>query len=105
TDYLRDQDILESDFADLCASLGYPAPKMLLRSSKGIGVGNVILNTSTDYGSDLVVMGAYGHSRMRQWIMGGASKTILSSMTVPVVRSHELRGRTKQGKTGPPGST
>lgn len=88
TDYLRDQDILERDFADLCASLGYPAPKMLLRSSKGIGVGNVILNTSTDYGSDLVVMGAYGHSRMRQWIMGGASKTILSSMTVPVLMSH-----------------
>lgn len=88
TEYLRNQDIHETDFADLCTSLGYPAPKVLLRSSKGVGVGNVILNTATDYGSDLVVMGAYGHSRMRQWIMGGASKTILSSMTVPVLMSH-----------------
>src|SRR5690625_4978202 len=88
TDYLRNQDIQENEFTDLCAAMGYPAPKVLLRSSKGVGVGNVILNTATDYGSDLIVMGAYGHSRMRQWIMGGASKTILSSMTVPALMSH-----------------
>lgn len=88
TEWLRGQDIQENDFAELCTAIGYPAPKVLLRSSKGVGVGNVILNTATDYGSDLVVMGAYGHSRMRQWIMGGASKTILSAMTVPVLMSH-----------------
>lgn len=88
TESLRDQDIQENDFSELCTALGYPAPKVLLRSSKGVGVGNVILNTSTDYGSDLIVMGAYGHSRMRQWIMGGASKTLLNSMTVPVLMSH-----------------
>lgn len=88
TDYLRNQDIQENEFTDLCAAMGYPAPKVLLRSSKGVGVGNVILNTATDYGSDLIVMGAYGHSRMRQWIMGGASKTILSSMTVPALMAH-----------------
>ena len=46
------------------------------------------LSTATDYGSDLIFMGAYGHSRMRQWIMGGASKTLLNSMTVPVMLSH-----------------
>lgn len=88
TESLREQDIQENDFSDLCTALGYPAPKVLLRSSKGVGVGNVILNTATDYGSDLIVMGAYGHSRMRQWIMGGASKTLLSAMTVPVMLSH-----------------
>lgn len=88
TQSLRDQDIQENDFSSLCTALGYPAPKVLSRSSKGVGVGNVILNTATDYGSDLIVMGAYGHSRMRQWIMGGASKTLLSAMTVPVMLSH-----------------
>lgn len=88
TEALHEQDIQDNDFSDLCKALGYPTPKVLLRSSKGIGVGNVILNTSTDYGSDLIVMGAYGHSRMRQWIMGGASKTLLNSMTVPVLLSH-----------------
>lgn len=88
TESLREQDVQENDFSDLCTALGYPAPKVLLRSSKDVGVGNVILNTATDYGSDLIVMGAYGHSRMRQWIMGGASKTLLNSMTVPVLMSH-----------------
>lgn len=88
TELLREQDIQENDFSALCTALGYPTPKVLLRSSKGVGVGNVILNTATDYGSDLIVMGAYGHSRMRQWIMGGASKTLLNSMTVPVMLSH-----------------
>ena len=88
TESLREQDIQEDDFSGLCTALGYPTPKVLLRSSKGVGVGNVILNTATDYGSDLIVMGAYGHSRMRQWIMGGASKTLLSSMAVPVMLSH-----------------
>lgn len=88
TESLREQDIQENDFSDFCTAQGYPAPKVLLRNSKGVGVGNVILNTSTDYGSDLIVMGAYGHSRMRQWIMGGASKTLLNSMTVPVLMSH-----------------
>lgn len=88
TEDLREQDIQENDFSDLCTALGYPAPKVLLRSSKGVGVGNVILNTATDHASDLIVMGAYGHSRMRQWIMGGASKTLLNAMTVPVLLSH-----------------
>lgn len=88
TESLHEQDIQDNDFSDLCTALGYPTPKVLLRSSKNVGVGNVILNTATDYGSDLIVMGAYGHSRMRQWIMGGASKTLLNSMTVPVLLSH-----------------
>lgn len=85
---LRIQDIHDNDFSDLCVALGYPTPKVVMRDSDKIGVGNVILNTATDVGSDLIVMGAYGHSRMRQWIMGGASRTLLSSMTVPVMLSH-----------------
>ena len=55
--------------------------------SDDIGVGNIILNTATDHASDLIVMGAYGHNRMQQWIMGGASRTLLSAMTVPVLFS------------------
>lgn len=85
---LHNQDIPSNDFSDYCVSLGYPRPKIELKSSEGYGVGNIILNTATDYASDLIVMGAYGHSRMRQWIMGGASRTLLSSMTVPVLLSH-----------------
>ncbi|NGR06441.1 universal stress protein [bacterium SGD-2] len=87
-DVFRDGDIREEDISDYCISRGYPKPKHLVKNSEGIGVGNVILNTASDMGSDLIVMGAYGHSRMRQWVMGGASRTLLSSMTVPVLLAH-----------------
>lgn len=84
----KERDLQEKDFGDYCSSLGYPQPKHLIKKSENIGVGNVILNTASDAGSDLIVMGAYGHSRMRQWVMGGASRTLLSSMTVPVLLAH-----------------
>jgi len=51
-------------------------------------VGNVILSRAMDHGSDLIVMGIYGHSRLREVILGGASRTLLSSMTVPVLMAH-----------------
>jgi len=53
-----------------------------------IDVGNELLSRAADYNSDLIVMGAYGHSRMRELIMGGATRTIITSMTVPVLLSH-----------------
>jgi nucleotide-binding universal stress UspA family protein len=84
----RENDLRNEDFARYCTSLGYPTPQHLVKQSEDIGVGNVILNTASDTGSDLIVMGAYGHSRMRQWVMGGASRTLLSSMTVPVLLAH-----------------
>lgn len=84
----KERDLHDDDFAAFCTSQGYPQPKHLVKESDGIGVGNVILNTASDAGSDLIVMGAYGHSRMRQWVMGGASRTLLSSMTVPVLLAH-----------------
>jgi len=51
-------------------------------------IGNVILSRAADLDVDLIVMGAYGHSRMRELVMGGVSRTLLSSMTVPVLMSH-----------------
>lgn len=51
-------------------------------------VGNALLNTATGLGSDLIVMGCYGHSRLRETLLGGVTRTILRSMTVPVLMSH-----------------
>lgn len=51
-------------------------------------VGSVILSRTMDHGSDLIVMGVYGHSRFREVILGGVSRTLLSSMTVPVLMAH-----------------
>jgi nucleotide-binding universal stress UspA family protein len=51
-------------------------------------VGGVILSRAADHGADLIVMGIYGHSRMREMVLGGASRTLLASMTVPVFMAH-----------------
>jgi nucleotide-binding universal stress UspA family protein len=54
-------------------------------------VGNVadtILSHAADNGADLVVMGGYGHSRLREFILGGATRGMLATMTVPVLMMH-----------------
>ncbi|HZT50650.1 MAG TPA: universal stress protein [Stellaceae bacterium] len=56
--------------------------------SDEVDIGNTILSRAADLGVDLIVMGGYGHSRAREWILGGATRTILGSMTVPVLMSH-----------------
>jgi nucleotide-binding universal stress UspA family protein len=55
---------------------------------KDISVGDAILNTVSDEGCDLVVMGAYGHSRVREYAFGGATRDILRHMTVPILFAH-----------------
>jgi nucleotide-binding universal stress UspA family protein len=51
-------------------------------------VANTILSYAADSSADLIVMGGYGHSRLREFILGGATRAILQSMTVPVLMSH-----------------
>jgi nucleotide-binding universal stress UspA family protein len=51
-------------------------------------IGGVILSRAADHGIDLIVMGLYGHSRLRELVLGGASRSLLSSMTVPVLMAH-----------------
>ena len=48
----------------------------------------VLLSRMADLNIDLLVMGAYGHSRLRELVIGGVTKKILSSMTAPVLMSH-----------------
>ncbi|HYM03091.1 MAG TPA: universal stress protein [Stellaceae bacterium] len=55
---------------------------------EGIDVGDALLSRAADLGSDLIVMGGYGHSRLREVVMGGATRTILQHMTVPVLLSN-----------------
>ncbi len=58
------------------------------QSSSDIGVGEQLLSRASDFDADLIVMGAYGHSRLRERILGGATRTLLEAMTVPVLMSH-----------------
>lgn len=57
-------------------------------NSGGLDVGNALLDHVTDIGADLVVMGAWGHSRLREWVLGGTTRLVLNEMTVPVLMSH-----------------
>ncbi|WP_430435899.1 universal stress protein [Oceanibaculum nanhaiense] len=49
--------------------------------------GDVLLNLAADRDARLIVIGAYGHSRLREYVLGGSTRTILDHMTVPVVLS------------------
>lgn len=57
----------------------------------GIGrthAGELLLSMAADTAADLLVMGCYGHSRARELVMGGASRTVLRSMTLPTLMAH-----------------
>jgi nucleotide-binding universal stress UspA family protein len=51
-------------------------------------VANTLLSHLADSDADLLVMGAYGHSRLHEFILGGATREILSAMTSPVLMAH-----------------
>lgn len=56
--------------------------------AQDISVGEMLLSRAADKGADLIVMGAYGHSRVREFVLGGATRHLLEHMTVPVLMAH-----------------
>jgi nucleotide-binding universal stress UspA family protein len=57
-------------------------------STADLDVSDALLSTAADHGSDLIVMGAYGRSRMRELILGGTTLNMLRHMTVPLLIAH-----------------
>lgn len=57
-------------------------------TSPASNIHNSILSLAADSGTDLIVMGGYGHSRLREFILGGVTRGILKTMTVPALISH-----------------
>ncbi|MFX6023255.1 universal stress protein, partial [Acinetobacter baumannii] len=53
-----------------------------------LDIGNALLSLAADKGSDLLVMGGYGHTRFREVLLGGVTLTILKTMTLPVLMAH-----------------
>jgi nucleotide-binding universal stress UspA family protein len=58
------------------------------RAEEPADVGELLLSQVFDLGADLLVMGCYGHGRAREWMLGGVSRTVLRSMTLPVLMAH-----------------
>lgn len=62
--------------------------KVRVAKIKEIEVSDVILSAAADMAADLIVMGAYGRSRLRELVLGGATHGIMKHMTAPVLMSH-----------------
>jgi nucleotide-binding universal stress UspA family protein len=64
------------------------SPVMHRSADRPHDVGGAALSLAQGLGADLMVMGCYGHSRAREWMLGGATRTVLKSMTRPVLLAH-----------------
>lgn len=86
----REGDHGEVPGADVAAWLSRHGVRVSASEQRGaeIDVGEQILSRAADNEADLIVMGAYGHSRLRELVLGGVTRTLLESMTVPVLMSH-----------------
>ncbi|WP_085123293.1 universal stress protein [Tistlia consotensis] len=56
--------------------------------AQAISEGDALLAALSDEAIDLLVMGAYGHSRLRELVLGGVTRELLGHMTAPVLMSH-----------------
>jgi nucleotide-binding universal stress UspA family protein len=80
-------DIAGADIALFLARHGVKAAAAR-QCAPDIDVGSQILSRVADSNADFLVMGGYGHSRLRELALGGATRTVLDSMTVPVLMAH-----------------
>lgn len=76
--------------ADICRHLARHGVKAEAHHvhAHNVEVGDMLLSRAADWGVDLIVMGAYGHSRLRELVLGGATRHLLQHMTVPVFMAH-----------------
>jgi len=79
-----------------------PAPVAILQYLKHHGIaatvhrggqptrelGDLLLSLAADLQADMLVMGCYGHGRAREWVLGGVTRTVLNSMTIPTLMMH-----------------
>lgn len=79
-----------ADIVQYLARHGVQAKLLLLDggATRRGDIGDALLSQASDLSADLLVMGAYGHSRLRETILGGVTRTVLQSMTIPVLMAH-----------------
>jgi len=76
--------------ADMAESLDRHGVKVTAEamSTNGINPAQALLTRAGDLGAGIIVMGAYGHSRLREFVMGGATREALSNLSIPLLLSH-----------------
>jgi nucleotide-binding universal stress UspA family protein len=80
----------EAPGADLAKHLARHGLQVDLKriTSPDIDIASTVLSHAADTNADLIVMGGYGHSRLREFILGGATRGMLEAMTIPELMSH-----------------
>lgn len=80
----------EQPGADLAAHLARHGVRVVVEQamSGGRAVGEAILALASETGADLLVTGGYGHSRLREMVLGGVTRRLLEHMTCPVLMAH-----------------
>lgn len=86
----KDDNNSEISGADIAHHLARHRLKVELKKlvAPDTDIADTILSHAADTSADLIVMGGYGHSRLREFVLGGATRGILASMTVPTFMSH-----------------
>ncbi|ACC74881.1 universal stress protein [Paraburkholderia phymatum] len=77
--------------ADIALTIARHGVKVNVRElsvENDAAIGDVLLSQAAESGCDMIVMGAWAHSRLHELVLGGATRTVLKSMTVPVLLSH-----------------
>lgn len=76
--------------ADIAASLARHKVKAEIThvSSDGMSTGETLFRATKDHGAGLLVMGAYGHNRLAEFVFGGATRHVLRNLSMPVLMSH-----------------
>ncbi|HEV7254254.1 MAG TPA: universal stress protein [Mesorhizobium sp.] len=74
-------------FAEALKRRGLPAEALAVPAQDG-PVSDTLQEEALRWGAKLLVMGGYGHSRLRDFVLGGATKGILSDLRLPVLLSH-----------------
>lgn len=82
-----DQHIAGADISTHLARHGVKAEARHTTASD-LQVGEALLSAIADFSIDLMVMGGYGHHRLQEFLLGGATRQLLRAMTVPVLMSH-----------------
>ena len=83
-----DSRIPASDIAAIISRYGVNVATDDIEGVKDVPIGETLLSRAADLDADLLVMGCYGHSRWRELVIGGATRSVLKSMTMPVLMSH-----------------
>jgi len=82
------QQVPSADMAEHLARHGLKVSAARTVTDGSISYADAILAYASDTGADLLVTGGYGHSRVRELILGGVSRELLDHMTLPVLMSH-----------------